>query len=102
MTKYSENCPKIVKMIDIKYFSLCEWVERDLMTLERIDTSKNMSDHFTKQLATTLFNRHNDYIAVYRQSILLLTNTYMGNLGRRLTPRPLFLFHFLQQLKMLP
>ncbi len=39
--------------IDIKYFSLCEWVERDLMLLEHIDTSINMSDHLTKSLQTT-------------------------------------------------
>ena len=48
--------------IDIKYFSLCKWVERDLMRLERIDTSINMSDHMTKSLQTTLFHRHADYI----------------------------------------
>ena len=34
--------------IDIKYFSICEWIERDLMILECIDTMINMSDHFTK------------------------------------------------------
>ncbi len=48
--------------MDIKYFSLCEWVERDLITLERIATSQNMSDHFTKQLPPTLFHRHVDYL----------------------------------------
>ena len=37
--------------IDIKYFSLCDWIERDLMILERIDTTINMSDHFTKALS---------------------------------------------------
>ena len=42
--------------IDIKYFSLCDWVERDLMLLERIDTKINMSDHFTKNLSKTLFH----------------------------------------------
>ncbi len=36
--------------MDIKYFSICEWVERDLMHLERIDTSINMADHFTKAI----------------------------------------------------
>jgi hypothetical protein len=48
--------------IDIKYFSICEWVERDLMILERIDTSINMSDHMTKGLQTTLFHRHADFL----------------------------------------
>ena len=48
--------------IDIKYFSLAEWVERDLMILERIDTSINISDHMTKGLQTTLFHRHADFL----------------------------------------
>ena len=48
--------------MDIKYNVLCEWVERDLIKLERVDTSLNMADHFTKQLGPTLFNRHVDYL----------------------------------------
>jgi hypothetical protein len=48
--------------IHIKYFSLCEWVECNLMLLERIDTSINMSDHMTKGLQTTLFHCHADFI----------------------------------------
>jgi hypothetical protein len=48
--------------IDIKYFSLCNWVERDLMILDRIDTSINMADHLTKALQPTLFHRHADYL----------------------------------------
>jgi hypothetical protein len=48
--------------IDIKYFSLCEWVERNLMLLERINTSINMSDHMTKGLQTILFHRHANFI----------------------------------------
>jgi hypothetical protein len=38
--------------------TLCEWVDRDLMLLERIDTKINMSDHFTKSLSHTMFHRH--------------------------------------------
>ena len=48
--------------IDIKYFSLCEWVERDLILLDRIDTSINMSDHLTKPLPPLLFHRHADFL----------------------------------------
>ena len=48
--------------IDIKYFSICEWIERDLMILERMDTTINMSDHFTKGLSRALFHRHADYL----------------------------------------
>jgi hypothetical protein len=42
--------------IDIKYFSMCEWVERDLVLLNCIDTLINMSDHLTKSLQTVLFH----------------------------------------------
>jgi len=48
--------------IDIKTFSLCEWVERDLMHLERIDTTINMADHLTKGLQRALFHRHADFL----------------------------------------
>ncbi len=48
--------------MDIRYFSLAEWVERDLMILERIHTSINVADHMTKILDRTLFYRHVDYI----------------------------------------
>jgi hypothetical protein len=48
--------------MDIKYFSLSEWVERDLMLLERIDTSINLADNFTKGLQTALFHPHADFI----------------------------------------
>jgi hypothetical protein len=48
--------------IDIKYFSLCDWVERDLMLLDRIDTSINMADHLMKALQPTLFHRHTNFL----------------------------------------
>jgi hypothetical protein len=48
--------------IDIKYFSLCEWVERNLILLNRIDTSINMLDHLTKSLQPILFHRHADIL----------------------------------------
>ena len=48
--------------MDIKYQVLCEWVERDLLTLKRIDTTVNMADLFTKHLGPTLFYRHTDYV----------------------------------------
>ena len=38
--------------VNIKYFSLAEWVERDLMILERIDTSINIS----------VFHRHANFL----------------------------------------
>jgi hypothetical protein len=48
--------------MDIKYFSLSEWVERDLMLFERINTLINVADHFTKGLQTALFHCHADFI----------------------------------------
>jgi hypothetical protein len=48
--------------MDIRYFALCEWVERDLIVLERIHTAINEADHFTKILDRTLFYRHVDHI----------------------------------------
>ena len=48
--------------IDIKYFALCDWVERDLILLDRIDTSINLADHLTKILSRILFHRHADYL----------------------------------------
>jgi len=47
--------------IDIKYYAIQEWVERDLVLLTRIDTSLNMGDHFTKPLPKLLFYRHRDF-----------------------------------------
>ena len=42
--------------IDIKYFALCEWIERDLILLDRIATSINLADHLTKILSRILFH----------------------------------------------
>ncbi len=41
---------------DIKYFALCDWIKWDLIILERIDTSINPADHFTKTLLRILFH----------------------------------------------
>ena len=48
--------------MDIKYQVICEWVERDLIHLKRIDTSINLADLFTKHLGPLLFHRHTDYV----------------------------------------
>ncbi len=48
--------------MDIKYFSLCKWVEHDLMHLERINTKINMADHLTKGFTRALFHRHADFL----------------------------------------
>ena len=48
--------------MDIRYFALADWVEQDLMLLERVHTAINIADHMTKILDRTLFYRHVDYI----------------------------------------
>ena len=48
--------------IDIKWHVLCQWVEQDLIKLERIPTALNIADIFTKQLGPLLFKRHCDYL----------------------------------------
>jgi hypothetical protein len=63
--------------INIKHFSLCNWVERDLMLLECIDTKINMSDHFTKNLSCTLFHHHTDFIMGYILPPYSPVNSYL-------------------------
>jgi len=48
--------------LDIRYRALADWIERDLLVLERVDTTVNTADHLTKLLSRTLFHRHNDYL----------------------------------------
>ncbi len=48
--------------MDIRYHVLCERVKRDLIVLERVDTTINEADLFTKLLSWVLFHRHIDYI----------------------------------------
>lgn len=48
--------------IDVKNFSIQDWVEEDLIILEQIATTNNSADHFTKPLARTLFYKHSDVI----------------------------------------
>jgi hypothetical protein len=43
--------------INIKYFALCDWVERDLIHLEWINTLINIANHLTKLLSRVLFHR---------------------------------------------
>ena len=48
--------------MDILFFALSEWVERDLVILQRIHTSVNEADHLTKVLDRTLFYKHVDHL----------------------------------------
>mmetsp|Transcript_23363 Transcript_23363/g.33516 ORF Transcript_23363/g.33516 Transcript_23363/m.33516 type:complete len:1554 (+) Transcript_23363:3270-7931(+) len=46
--------------MDIKHFSLLDWVERDLLILQSITSSDNPADAMTKMLPKQLFYRHLD------------------------------------------
>jgi KUP system potassium uptake protein len=46
--------------MDIKHFSLLEWVEKDLILLKAISTHDNAADAMTKFLPRQLFFRHYD------------------------------------------
>ncbi len=59
---YAQKPTPCSRHIDIKYFSICEWIERDLMHLKRIDMTINMSDHSIKGLSRVLFHCHADYL----------------------------------------
>jgi hypothetical protein len=48
--------------MELKQFTVQQWVERDLLYLQRISTEKNYSDALTKQLGRTKFYNHFDYI----------------------------------------
>ena len=46
--------------IDIKNFAIIDWVQRDLIKVNKIGTSDNASDNLTKANTKTLFYRHAD------------------------------------------
>jgi hypothetical protein len=58
----AQNPTARTRHIDLKYFALCEWVERDLIHLELIDTSINIADHLTKLLSQVLFHWHTNFL----------------------------------------
>jgi hypothetical protein len=51
---------KRTRHMDIKHFALLDWVEQDMLILETISTSDNVSDAMTKTLSRNLFYRHYD------------------------------------------
>ena len=70
-----------MRHMDIKYFLLCDWVEWDLMHLERVNTKINMADMFTKSLPRLMFYQHVNYLLghvppKYSPVYLYLVGTY--------------------------
>ncbi len=73
--------------IDIKYFFICEWIERDLMLLERIDTSINMSDHLTKGALTSVISLSCGFsLRSCPSCILTSLQIYCGNIHGQSSP----------------
>ena len=48
--------------MDITLFAFLDWVERDVVIMERINKSGNYADSMTKSLSHQLHYQHNDYI----------------------------------------
>jgi hypothetical protein len=77
--------------IDIKYFLICDWVERNRVLLDRIDTSINMSDHLTKALQPLLFHRHADFLLRHIPPMYLpVYQTTMGHITNHTVDLDLF------------
>ena len=57
--------------LDIRYFALTEWTEKDLIILKPILSSNNNSDAMTKALGRQLFTRHKSTILGHRKPIYL-------------------------------
>ena len=53
---------KRTRHMDIRYFTIQQWVAEDLLCLKRIDTDDNYSDSMTKALGRTLFYRHMNFV----------------------------------------
>ena len=86
--------------IDIKYHVICQWVEGDLLKLERLSATMNIANIFTKQLGLLLFRRHCDYLmgkvppqySAHYQDLNLMTNpTRLGGADREVYPEGRFI-----------
>ncbi len=74
--------PTKTRHIDIKYFALCDWVERDLIILKRIDTSiSNIANHLTKNSTAHSFSSTHGFSFRTRTTMLVTSiatdNHYM-------------------------
>ena len=64
--------------IDLKHFSILDWVERDLLLLEEISTHDNAADAMTKCLPKILFYRHLDtYMGRRKPDYVQIKNSAM-------------------------
>ena len=56
----AQQLMRCTRNMDIKHFSLLDWVERDLIILKTIATTDNAADAMMKFLPNQLFYRHFD------------------------------------------
>jgi hypothetical protein len=74
--------------IDIKYFALCDWIERNLIHLERINTSINIANHLTKSLSRILLiNIPISSSGTFPRNILQYTSKLLPHITTVLTKR---------------
>ena len=55
MMANSQKLTRRTRHLDIRYFALTEWTEKDLILLKPFSTSDNNSDALTKSLGRQLF-----------------------------------------------
>ena len=67
MMANSQKPTRRTRHLDIRYFALTEWTEKDLILLKPISTSDNNSDALTKALGRQLFTRHKSTILGHRK-----------------------------------
>jgi hypothetical protein len=62
MMANAQQPTRCTRHMDIKKFSLIDWVEQDLIILHSMCTAENAADGLTKPLAKQLFHHHSDTI----------------------------------------
>jgi hypothetical protein len=75
--------------MEIKYFALLDWVERDLIILESISTHDNAADAMTKPLTKQLFDRHYDTYMGIRIPYYIRSNSDLVQYAKSIS-HPLF------------
>ena len=63
----SQKPTKYTTHVDMRYFAVLDWVEKDLLNVKKISTHDNSADVLTKSLGRTLFYRHVDTLLEKRR-----------------------------------
>ena len=58
----AQQLTRRTRHMDIKHFSILDWIERDLLIMKCVNTSDNSADALTKALGHNQFYRHTKYI----------------------------------------